>query len=168
MRSFVRVSLVLGLALAARAALANDPPAASPPTAEVLGKLHRSNVKEIRMGEMARDHGHSKDVQSFGKTLIKDHTEADDKVAKLAKEEKIDLSANTPEVGSTDMNMGAGFDAEFAKSMLEDHKKDIAAVESARDATKDAKLKTLLKDILPTLKKHESIAQKLVDQGGKS
>ncbi|HVU52274.1 MAG TPA: DUF4142 domain-containing protein [Polyangia bacterium] len=148
--------------------MAKEPPpsAGAPATAEVLGKLHRSNVKEIRMGEMARDHGHSKEVQSFGKTLIKDHTEADDKVAKLAKEEKIDLAANTPEVGSTDMNMGAGFDAEFARTMLDDHKKDIAAVENARDATKDERLKSLLKELLPTLKKHESIAQKLVNQGG--
>ena len=120
------------------------------------------------MGEMARDHGHAKDVQAFGKTLIDDHNKADVKVAKIAKDEKIDLAANTPDVGSTDMTMGAGFDAAFAKAMLDDHKKDIAEVESARDATKDEKLKALLKDLLPVLKKHESIAQKLVDQTGKS
>ena len=31
------------------------------------------------------------------------------------------------------MTMGAGFDAAFAKAMLEDHK-DVSEVESARDA----------------------------------
>jgi predicted outer membrane protein len=67
-----------------------------------------------------------------------------------------------------DMPMGAGFDAAFAKEMLADHQKDIAQVEQARDATKDSKLKALLTDILPVLKKHESIAQRLVDQQKKS
>jgi putative membrane protein len=160
--------LSLGFIVSARAVSANNPAASAPSTAEVLGKLHRSNVKEIRMGEMARDRGSAKDVKAFGKTLIKDHTDADAKVAKLAKEEKVDLAANTPEVGSTEMTMGAGFDAAFAKSMLEDHKKDIAEVEAARDATKDEKLKALLVKLLPVLKKHESIARRLVDQPGKS
>jgi hypothetical protein len=37
----------------------------APPTADVLGKLHRSNLKEIEMGKM------------FGKMLADDHTAAD-------------------------------------------------------------------------------------------
>lgn len=168
MQSFIRVAVFgVGALLAARMASANDPAGAAPSTADVLDKVHRSNLKEIRMGEMARDHGGSKDVKSFGQTLIKDHSAADAKVAKLAKQEKIELASVAPDVGA-DMTMGAGFDAAFAASMLDDHKKDIAEVEAARDATKDDKLKSLLKELLPVLKKHESIAQKLVDQVDKS
>jgi predicted outer membrane protein len=167
MRSFLRfTALALGLVLAGRLTLAAKSEA--PSTAEVLGKLHRSNVKEIRMGEMARDHGTSKDTKDFGLTLIKDHNDADAKVAKLAKEENIDLAAHTPEVGKTDMKMGPGFDAAFAKEMLQDHQKDIAEVKSARDATSDQKLASLLKDILPVLEKHESIARKLVEKSNPS
>lgn len=170
MRSFIKVTMLAAavMLLANGQALSADPEAKAPSTAEVLGKLHHSNLKEIKMGEMARDHGRSKEVQDFGKTLIKDHTEADRKVEKLAKEERIDLTANTPAASSMDMPMGAGFDAAFAKEMLADHQKDIAQVEQARDATKDSKLKALLTDILPVLKKHESIAQRLVDQQKKS
>jgi putative membrane protein len=174
MRSFIPVAVFvavfgLGAFVLAPMASANDKGGgAAPSTAEVLGKLHHSNVREIRMGEMAREHGKSKDVKDFGNTLVKDHTAADTKVSKLAKEENIDLAAKTPEAGANDMNMSPNFDTEFAKTMLEDHKKDIAEVEKARDATSDAKLKSLLKEILPVLKKHETIAQKLVDQGEKS
>src|SRR5262245_54353909 len=121
-------------ALAGDAARAADPP----PTAEVLGKLHRSNLKEIEMGNMAIEQGHSKEVKSFGETLVKDHGDADKKVAKLAKDEKIDLEAATPEKKTEDMPAaGADFDAAFAKSMVEDHEKDVAEVKAARDATKD-------------------------------
>jgi predicted outer membrane protein len=48
--------------------------------------------------------------------------------------------------------------------MLADHKKDVAEVTAARDATTDPKLKRLLTDMLPVLKKHQDTAQKLVDQ----
>jgi putative membrane protein len=154
------IACVVGL-LTSGMASAADPP----DTASVLGKVHRSNQKEIEMGKMAQKHGVSKDVKAFGKDLVKDHSAADKKVAKLAKEEKVDLAANTPAAESHDMKeTGAGFDAAFAKDMLEDHKKDVAEVTAARDATSDAKLKALLSDILPVLQKHQDTAQKLVDQ----
>jgi putative membrane protein len=139
-----------------------------PPTAEVLGKVHRSNLKEIEMGKMARAHGKSKDVKAFGETLVTDHTAGDKKVITLAKEEKIDLAANTPAATKDDtMPMGDGFDLAFAKSMLADHKKDIEAVKAARGATQDQKLKSLLEDLLPVLDKHREISEKLVN-GAKS
>jgi predicted outer membrane protein len=148
----------------ASSALAAD----GPPTAEVLGKVHRSNLKEIEMGKMARAHGKAKDVKVFGQTLVTDHTAGDKKVVQLAKEEKIDLATSTPAATKDDkMPMGDGFDVAFANSMLADHKKDIEAVKAARDATQDQKLKSLLEDLLPVLEKHREISEKLVN-GAKS
>jgi putative membrane protein len=157
------VGLFSGLALLAVAtpALAADAPA----TSDVLGKLHESNQKEIAMGKMAQKDGKSKEVTSYGKMLVKDHSAADKKVMALAKQEKIELPTPTPE--KADMPMGAEFDAAFAKSMVEDHKKDIDEVTKARDNTTDEKLKKLLTDMLPTLQKHEDKAQKIVDNEGK-
>jgi putative membrane protein len=144
--------------------------AGEPSTADVLGKLHRSNQKEIEMGKMAQEHGRSADVKSFGKTLVQDHTNADKKVAKLAKAQKIDLTASTPTAmaDSDKLPMDAGFDAAFARMMLDDHKKDIAEAKAARDGTQDKKLKKLIDELLPVLEKHQETAQKLVDQNGKS
>ena len=157
--SWRRIGAGLGLALLTTGApaLAADPPA----TSEVLGKLHESNQKEIAMGKMAQKNGKSKEVTSYGKMLVKDHTAADKKVLKLAKDEKIELPA--PPAAKDDMPMGTEFDSAFAKSMVDDHKRDIDEVTKARDATSDDKLKKLLGDMLPTLQKHEDTAQKLVD-----
>lgn len=154
---------LFGLALLALAtpAMAADAPA----TADVLGKLHESNQKEIAMGKMAQKNGKSKEVTSYGKMLVKDHSAADKKVLALAKQEKVELPA--PAAAKDDMPMGADFDAAFAKSMVEDHKKDIEEVTKARDTTTDEKLKKLLGDMLPTLQKHEDTAQKIVDNTGK-
>jgi predicted outer membrane protein len=91
-------------------------------------------------------------------------------VVKLAKDEKIDLAAVTPanDAKMDDTHTGAAYDDAFAKSMLEDHNKDVAEVTTARDATQDPKLKKLLTDILPVLKKHQETAQKLVDGSAKN
>jgi len=139
--------------------------AANPPsTAEVLEKLHNSNLTEIEAGKLAQDNGHSKATKDYGKMLVADHTSADQQVVALAKEEKVDLSPSTPVVGSkdlADLSAGPAFDRRFARSMVGDHKKEIAEVTAARDSTTDGKLKALLTAILPTLEKHESMAKSL-------
>jgi putative membrane protein len=138
--------------------------AADPPdTAEVLGKLHQSNQKEIEMGKLAEKNGQSKEVKAYGKTLVKDHTLADKKVTALAKKEKLTLTSAAKEDHSDMAAKGPDFDKKFSAAMLDDHKKDVADAKSARDATKDEQLKTLLDGIVPTLEKHEEMAQKLVD-----
>jgi putative membrane protein len=156
----VQVACLIGLITSEMAAFAAD----TRDTAQVLVKLHHSNQKEIEMGRMAQDHGVSKDVKAFGKMLVKDHSAADKKVEKLAKDEKVDLTATPPADHAEMKETGAAFDDAFAKEMLEDHKKDVADVSTARDATTDPKLKQLLSAILPVLKKHQETAQKLADE----
>jgi putative membrane protein len=163
--------LTTGLALTTLLLLGGAARAAdAPQTADVLGKLHHSNQMEIEMGKLAQKNGQSKDVKDFGKTLVKDHSGADKKVAALAKKEKIDLATSTPAMKDDDASKlpaGADFDPKFAQAMLDDHKKDIKEATEARDATTDDQLKKLIGDMLPTLQKHQDIAQKIVDSQGK-
>lgn len=154
---------VIATLLSGGVAFAADPPA----TADVLNKVHASNQKEIAMGKTAIKNGQSKDVTAFGKTLVKDHGAADKKVVALAKKEKISLAAPPAPGGMSGMEKGPDFDSHFAQEMLDDHKKDIAEVTAARDATTDDKLKALLTDMLPTLQKHQDTAQKIADSSKK-
>lgn len=145
----------------ARVARAADPPA----TADVLMKIHETNQKEVELGKMAESKGSSKEVKEFGKMLVKDHSAADHHLMALAKKEKIDLGKEQHKAGEMPtMSQGASFDADFAKAMLDDHKKDIAELTTDRDQTSDANLKEFLTTLLPTLKKHEAAAQKIVDK----
>jgi putative membrane protein len=161
MNTTMRIAMAgMAACLFVGAARAADPPTA----ADVLDKLHHSNLTEIEAGKLAQDNGHSKATKDYGKMLVSDHTSADEQVKALAREEKVDLSASTPVVGSNklaDLSAGREFDRRFARSMVDDHKKDIAEVTAARDNTTDPKLKTLLTAMLPTLQKHESMAESL-------
>jgi putative membrane protein len=111
----------------------------SPATADVLNKLHHSNLKEIEMGQLAQKNGDSKQVRSFGDMLVKDHTAADKKVLALAKQENVELQTpSTHGDAMADMAKltGAAFDAKFAHEMLDDHKQDVEAATEARDKTR--------------------------------
>jgi putative membrane protein len=147
-------------------------PDAPPSTEAVLTKLHMSNQMEIAAGKLAEKKGQSKDVKSFGKTLVTDHTAADKKVMALAKEEKITLPSDMPmpdaKMDKMKAASGAEFDRMFASDMLEDHKKDIAEAKLAQGQTQDPRLRGLLSSLIPTLEKHKEIAQKLVDKLGPS
>lgn len=167
----IRTAVLSGLTVGVLITAGNQSRAADPPdTATVLGKLHKSNQKEIAAGKMAQKSGKSHDVKDYGKMLEKDHSAADKKVSALAKQEKVDLGAATAADSAGDMSGMASdpmFDKKFAQDMLDDHKKDIAEVTEARDSTADSKLKKLLTDLLPTLQKHEDTAKKIVDTESK-
>jgi putative membrane protein len=160
---FLRLGLLAGGLLALDGAgRAADPPS----TAEVLGNLHQSNQKQVQAGEIAQKNGKSKAVRDYGAMLVRDHSAADKKVAEVATKENIDLMAATPAPGPNDMGTmasGPDFDKKFAQEMLDDHRKDLAAVTDARASTNDPQLKKLLGDMIPTLEKHEAAAERIVD-----
>src|SRR5262245_6521019 len=97
MKMFLTALVALALPIAANAAPAqssksaanapDQPLAAGTATADdnaVLVDLHKTNLHEIAMGKMAQDQGKSDAVKEFGKTLEKDHKEADKKVQDVA------------------------------------------------------------------------------------
>lgn len=167
------VFTIATLAWSGAATGADDRPTVK--TEDVLTTLHHSNQMEIAAGKLAQEKGQSQDVKRFGKTLVTDHTAADRKVMALAKQEKITLPAAEPmpadqpeKADKMKSASGAEFDKMFAADMLEDHKKAIAEVQSARAGTADDKLKTLLAATLPVLEKHRDTAQKLTEKLGAS
>jgi len=165
--------LAFGLAVLARAGAAHSADdQATAQTEEVLLKLHHSNQMEVAAGKLAQQKGQSKDVKSFGKMLVSDHSAADKKVTALAREEKIKLPTSPPmsddKMDKMKAAKGADFDRMFAADMLEDHKAAIDEVKAARDNAKDEKLKALLVATLPVLEKHRDTAERLIDKLGPS
>ena len=57
----------------------------------VLRQIHRTNLEEIRMGQLAQRNGSSAQVKQYGATLVRDHQAADQKVVALAKQLRIAL-----------------------------------------------------------------------------
>jgi putative membrane protein len=139
----------------------------TPSTATVLGKLHRSYLKEISLGRLAQEKAKSRPVKDFADTLVDDDTAADKKVLSLAKEEGIDLAAATPPSNPADvesLKSAVDFDATFAKVLHDDQEEDLTTASAAFDATKDAKLRALLAEIIPTERAHRDMARLILDE----
>jgi putative membrane protein len=165
------VALSYGIpAHAAKKARADEYPVS---TKDVLTKIHATNQKEIEAGKLGESHAKNKDVIAYAKTLIKDHTAADEKVMAFAKAQNIDLGTTASGVTAmnkkdlahlTDIATGDQFDNHFVQMMIEDHKKTIDELNKAKAATGDEQLKDLIDQLLPTLKDHQDKAQKLMDK----
>jgi|SRR5579862_2768622 len=158
-------------------AIASGAPAAGS-TADVLSQIHETDEGEMKVGNLAQQKGSTAEVRSYGKELAHDHDAADRKVVALAKAEGIELSP--PAGASADLQKkenhdgavaemlanvsGNTFDRDFLEAMQKDHGKDIEALTDAMNSTSDPKLKNLIAGLLPRLKHHQEMAEKLLGQ----
>jgi putative membrane protein len=126
----------------------------------------RSNIAEVRMGELALQRGRNKDVREFAETLVSDHTMGLQKTSALAR-----MAGVTPPTESTadaikkheamSKLSGDEFDREFVSHMVTSHQQGIAKyTEAARDGG-NPEVAELANDTLPTLQKHLETAQSL-------
>jgi putative membrane protein len=127
----------------------------------------QGNLSEISIGELAQKNGASEGVKSFGQMLVQDHSTANEKAMILAKAHSV-TPPTEPKAESKSLHdrlaklSGEQFDKEFAKAMVEDHKKDIKEFEDQAKGADD--VASFAKDTVPTLKKHLQTAQSLMSQ----
>ena len=131
---------------------------------EFLSDVVQANLAEISVGELAVKNGKSEDVRSYGQMLVTDHSAANAKATALAI--KHDVTAPTePKADAKEMHdklaqlSGDAFDKEFAKDMVEGHKKVIKEFEEQANGSGD--VANFAKETLPTLQKHLETVQSL-------
>jgi putative membrane protein len=156
----------------------NAPTAGLNGDAEVIGKIHQANQKEIDMAGMALEKAQSPQVKSYARKLLADHQAGDKKLMAYAERKKLDQSKLEPmaaaggagTASSDDAHRrlqaatGADFDTEFTTMMLAEHDRTIDLVKSARDSVTDRQLRSLLAAMLPRLEQHRKLAQDLADK----
>ena len=146
--------------------------ATNSPESKFLTDAIRGDLAEVKMGELAEQKGQSEGIRDFAEMLIDDHSKAKEKTSDLAKELGV-----TPPTQPTAEQMqkhdalarlsGAEFERQFAAEMVKGHQEEIAKYEKqARSG--DSKVSELAEDMLPTLKQHLAMAQRLESGGGAS
>lgn len=166
--------LPLSMAVAAsKTETLKGPKGVKPTQAEVLRKIHLTNLMEVKVGEMAQQKGMSQAVKDFGAKLVQDHTDADAKVLATANAVKVNLNA---EVASIDPKMkehekavmeklqaanGAEFDRVFGEEMHAGHADTIKHLIEAKAELKGTKTAQLIDELLPTLRNHDASAMQI-------
>ena len=124
----------------------------------------KGGMKEVHMGHLGMEKGMSQGVKTFSQRLINDHTKANEELIALAKKKGVALPPDDPNMVSSmplAKKSGADFDKAFAKDMVEDHQKDIAAFEKEASSGSDPDVKNFASKTLPTLRAHLADAQAL-------
>lgn len=127
---------------------------------------------EIDQAKLADKNSSNAKVKEFADMMIKDHTEAGDKLEKIVtgKGGNVEKSSGTMQKADYLMlkaKSGDSFDKAYAKQAVEDHQKAVALFEKASTDSDDAELKAFAEKTLPTLKHHLKAAEDLQASLGK-
>jgi putative membrane protein len=158
------MKLLLGAGLAAALTFASPSFAQDKASQKFLKEAIEGNLAEVQMGQLAQKNGSSDSVRSYGQMLEKDHSEAGKKASAVAGGMAVTppTAPNAQQKATYDRMAkltGAAFDREFARHMVDDHKKDIKEYEKAAKSSDAAG--AYAKEALPTLRKHLQAAQGL-------
>jgi putative membrane protein len=135
-----------------------------------LMEAAQGGMLEVESGRLALEKASSKEVKDFAQQLVKDHTDANEKLMQIAQDKGIELPKKLDAKHKQKLDKlakleGAEFDRAYMSEMgHKDHKKDIQAFEKQARQGKDPELKVFAEETLPVLQKHLSMAQKV--QGG--
>ena len=129
-------------------------------------KAMASNKMEIQMGQLGKQNGQNPQVKSLADALVRDHTEANQKLQQIASTKNItqgqqggDHQKHQQKLDQLQGKTGAEFDKEFVKMALKHHKKDIQEFEKAQTQLNDSEIKSFISATLPKLRQHQQMAQ---------
>ena len=141
--------------------------AASNPDASFYKHAAEGGIAEVELGNLAQKKSQNSSVQDFGAMMVKDHSQANDKLKSLASSKGVSLPKSASigqgaEKAKLEVMSGQTFDKSYIKGMIKDHKEDIAEFNKEATSGQDPDAKAYAAETLPTLKEHlqkiESIA----------
>jgi putative membrane protein len=124
-------------------------------------------MAEVKLGQLAQDKGTSEAVKEFGKKMVDDHSQANDKLTTIASQEnvKIPITLNKHDQATYDKLSklsGEAFDRAYARDMVKDHQDDIAAFQQEARNGRDNGIKSFASETLPTLQEHLKMAREMM------
>jgi putative membrane protein len=123
-------------------------------------------MAEVEMGRLAAKKGRSAAVKAFGQRMVRDHSQANAELKRLARRKGVTLPPGPTDEQKAEREKlsnlsGADFDREYMSMMVEDHNKDVKAFQDKAGNAGDADLKRFVVKTLPTLKMHQTMANRI-------
>ena len=136
--------------------------------AQIARITNDANATEIEQGKLAQARAKDARVKAFADRMVKHHTEAKDKQAKLGlTTAESDLSTKLERESGTAMgalraNAGKSFDQEYLQTQIKEHQQVLDTIEQQLlPNAKGSELKAYLKEIRPTVEAHLKDAREL-------
>ncbi len=140
-----------------------------------LNDAAKGNRAEVQLGKMVAAKTKDSNVKQFAQMMVKDHSDALNKLQQVAKSKNITLPDGIPDdakelQSKLSSETGKQFDKDYMDGMVEDHQKDVQEFQQASNSLQDSDIKNWVITTLPTLQKHLDQAQQIDSKlnGGKS
>lgn len=135
-----------------------------------LTKAIEGDNSEITLGRVAEHKGASPEVRRFGAMLVHDHAASRVQAEKIASAFGVKPTSELQPEAKDELNKlhglsGKAFDQEFARYMVQDHRKDIDDFNQEAQGGQP-RLAAFAKKTLPTLHKHLDMAEHIQGQEG--
>jgi putative membrane protein len=164
------------IALCASAAYAVEPMQPSGAIEAVLSNSDKAFFEnaasagkfEIEAGKLAQTKASDPQVKSYAEKMISDHTEAADKLEKLAAAKKVTLPTALSKHHQMMLDRlnkdsaGADFDAAYKRQMIASHKEAVSLFDQESKKGQDADVKAFAAETLPKLQMHGGMAHELL------
>ena len=137
---------------------------------EFLAHLQHVNDMEIQAGQLAQKNATNPKVKQYGVTLVTDHKKAQTKIkpmmtaapATMSPEHQKMMEPKMAKMNEMKALKGVEFERQFLTQMVADHKETIEVMKSFKEKTDDAKVKSLITELLPTIEMHHKTAATLL------
>jgi putative membrane protein len=121
-------------------------------------------LAEVKLGELAKQKGSNQTVTTFGEQMVKDHTEAKNKLKSVASSKGLTIpdSLNAKDQALYDRLSklsGSQFDRAYINAMVKDHEEDVAEFRRISRTAKDPDIRNFASQTLPALEHHLEMAQ---------
>lgn len=143
---------------------------------DLLVKIHRINRHEIKAAELAQQRAFASAVRDFAEQMIKDHSQADEKLESLAQQLDITLQADgqpstiaeqqmrqehANELARLQVLAGEAFDHAYIELMVQGHEKALEAIDKGLLLLDGSPVASLLSKLRPTIAEHRAAALRL-------
>lgn len=126
-------------------------------------------MAEVQLGQLAAQRAQDQGVRDFGNAMVADHTPANQRLMTIAATlgitppDKLDFMHRHKQKKLSKAE-GKDFDEDYIEGEVKDHKKMAELLEDEMKDGQNADLKQYASDMLPRIKQHLEMAQRLKDQ----
>lgn len=127
-------------------------------------KAADGGMMEVALGKLAQEKSTNSKIKDFGSMMVKDHTNANDKLKDIAAQKNISLPSaisqdDQKHIDDLSKENEKDFNKDYVDMMVKDHKDDIDLFEDAAKNSSDSTIKNFAAQTLPTLYKHLGAAK---------
>jgi len=138
---------------------------------DFMTKAASNSMLEVEAGRLAEKSAQNAEVKKFAAMMVKDHTNANSEMKKLAQKKSIVLPDSMSQDNMSDLKdlrdkKGADFDRDYMDLMVSSHEETVRMFEDASENLEDTEVKSFATTTLPKLREHLEQARKTRDALG--